>query len=492
MTNSLSLNSEVWAYIRCSSDEQADKGLSVAGQRQAIIDYALQHGLAVSRFYIDEGLSGTTDEREQFQLMIADAAHERPAIILLWSWSRFARNENDAMFYKAWLRRQGIEITTIQDDIPHVDGFETIIESLIHWRDAQKSRQISADSRRGQQTLARMGYVPSGGPPPRGYRVEIEEREIEGKTRALRRWVPDPELWPLARKAWEMRLRGASYRQIIQETGLYKSPGCLSTFFSNTAYKGELWFGGTLIELEPVVSPEEWERVQTMKHTRHPRRVASQHLLSGLLKCARCGRSLVGRHTPATVRNDGYRRKEFRYYVCSRRENRHECSLPRLNARELEAAVVNFVMDDVLTEESLARYLDRIASEIEAERPALEARLSVLRREQQEVQGRISRLLDALETVGGSQVVQRLKERQAKLAALEIQTSELETRLAGLDEAATQANLRELRERLTRALAKGPPQEARQALASLIEEIVVDEQELRVRYRYPFVAATRV
>jgi hypothetical protein len=97
-----------------------------------------------------------------------------------------------------------------------------------------------------------MGYVPSGSRPPRGYKVEFEEVEIEGRRRKVRRWVEDPELWPLVRRAWEMKLAGMSHRRILEETGLYKSPGCLTTFFRNPSYKGELVFGGTVIRV-PVV-----------------------------------------------------------------------------------------------------------------------------------------------------------------------------------------------------------------------------------------------
>ncbi len=156
----MATSSEVWAYIRVSSEQQADQGLPVAGQREAIVEYAKRHGWTVSRFYVDEGISGTTDDREQFQLMLADAATDRPTAILLWSWSRFARNENDAMFHKASLRRQGIEIHTIQDDFPRSTASRRASESLIHWRGRPEEPRDQRQARRGQQTHVRMGYIP--------------------------------------------------------------------------------------------------------------------------------------------------------------------------------------------------------------------------------------------------------------------------------------------------------------------------------------------
>ncbi len=48
----------------------------------------------------------------------------------------------------------------------------------------------------------------------------------DGTPRIVQRWVPDPETWGLCRQAWEMRVNGASYRQIHEATRLMGSIGC--------------------------------------------------------------------------------------------------------------------------------------------------------------------------------------------------------------------------------------------------------------------------
>lgn len=159
-----------WAYIRVSGNAQADRGLPVAGQREAIQTYATAHGITVIRWFIDEARPGSNDRRDAFQEMMY-AAHATPApmgVILLWSWSRFSRSQTDAHYWKASLRRHGVQIRDVSGETPEVPGFEYVLESLIHWKDQQRLQEISHDARRGQQTLARMGYVPSGcRPPPR-------------------------------------------------------------------------------------------------------------------------------------------------------------------------------------------------------------------------------------------------------------------------------------------------------------------------------------
>lgn len=491
---SLGPGSEVWAYLRVSGDEQADRGTPILGQRQAIEAYCAQHGYFLARIYTDEAISGSSDDRPQFQLMMADAAASNshgPAAIVLWAWSRFARNQNDAMFWKASLRRQGIEIVTIEDDIPRVDGFETIIESLIHWKDEQKLHEISVQSKRGQQTLARMGYIPAGGPAPRGYKVVIETGEVGGKVRHLRRWVPDPEIWPVVRRAWEMRLAGASYHQIIRETRLYKSAACLNTFFMNSVYKGEAHFGDTTIPIEPVVTAEEWELVQQNRMYRggsHARQIVSQFLLSGLLKCGRCGSMLSGGHTPDRVRRDGYRRQAWRYYQCTKRHNQKACDMPQIKAVAVEQAIVDFLFEQVFTPQALAYYQEQIEAKISAERPDIQARLELLRNELWDVEGRIQRLLDALED--GRSVSDRLALRETEAAALRQEIAALEYQVSGMRPATT-ADVDGLADELRAALAEGPVAEARALVASVISEIIVEDGAvLRVRWRLPFGVST--
>ncbi len=287
-----------------------------------------------------------------------------------------------------------------------------------------------------------------------------------------------------------MRLAGASYHEIIAATGIYRSAACLNTFFSNTAYRGEVHFGGSVIPIEPVVTPDEWRRVESMRRNKasdsHPRRVASVYLLSGLLTCGHCGGAMVGSQSNAKSGAGGYWRKDWRYYICARRHNRRDCDMPRVNARNLEAAIVNFLMERVLTEEALARYADQLASTLEAERPAMEAQLASLLKERRHLKDRIEKLLDAVEDgTGGDSVAGRLREREGELTDVDRHVESLEERLKGLSGSASW-DVTELRTQLREALDQGPRQEARRLVAAIIEEVIVDEEVLRVRYHYPF------
>lgn len=482
----------VYGYIRVSGDAQADRGLPVAGQREAISAYCEGHGLHLAHLYIDEARTGGNDDRAEFQLMMA-AAHETPPPvrgIVLWSWSRFARDQNDAHYWKASLRRHGVDIIDVSGEVPVVDGFEYVLESLIHWRDEQRRIEISHDARRGQQTLARMGYIPSGCRPPRGYRVDFEEVEIQGRQRRLRRWVPDPETWGRARRAWELRLAGASLKAILAETRLYRSVGCFSTFFANSAYKGEASFGGTVVPVEPMVTAVEWARVNANRQKRssgaYARRKGSRFILSGLLRCGLCGAAMNGGHSYTGQRNDGYGRAEWPYYICLTRKNRgaSECSQPYTGASALEAEVVRRLFDEVLTDDNLARQSDRIAREREVELPSLLARRDDLQAELAHTRQTIERLLDNIELSPTSEALAaRLEERERQRDRLTVDIDHLD---AAINAPPPKLDASALRAELQNALDGASPEAQRRLLSTIVAQITVLPKSIELTYRAPF------
>ena len=97
------------AYIRVSTDDQTEH--SPESQLKELKDYAARHDLMIDpqHIYIDAGISGRkAAKRPQFQKMIA-AAKEKPSpfgTILVWKFSRFARNQEESILYKSLLRRE--------------------------------------------------------------------------------------------------------------------------------------------------------------------------------------------------------------------------------------------------------------------------------------------------------------------------------------------------------------------------------------------------
>ena len=103
----MSKHKKGFIYARVSSEVQVEKGLSIPSQLELTRNYAREHEIEIIREFVDEAESATTDQRPQFQAMIAECKKEDCDIdcIIVWKLSRFARNRFDSIAYKRLLNR---------------------------------------------------------------------------------------------------------------------------------------------------------------------------------------------------------------------------------------------------------------------------------------------------------------------------------------------------------------------------------------------------
>ena len=112
---------EAALYVRVSTDKQDE--LSPDAQIRLGREYCQKNGLHLYNQYIyqEHGISGRkADKRPQFLKMIADAkSQEHPFdVILVWKYSRFARNQEESIVYKSLLRKQcGVDVVSISEPL---------------------------------------------------------------------------------------------------------------------------------------------------------------------------------------------------------------------------------------------------------------------------------------------------------------------------------------------------------------------------------------
>ena len=152
------------AYIRVSTDDQVE--LSPASQLVEIRKWAAANGYFVPDEYVfvDEAKSGRkVTGRDDFRRLIATAKTKPKPFdaILLWKFSRFARNRDDAVYYKSILRKQ-LKIDVISIKEPIEDGkMGVIMESMIEAMDEYYSINLAEDVKRGMEEKHRRGELQS-------------------------------------------------------------------------------------------------------------------------------------------------------------------------------------------------------------------------------------------------------------------------------------------------------------------------------------------
>jgi site-specific DNA recombinase len=417
-----------WAYTRDSGGDDQ----SVDDQNRAVDRYCREQGHILERLFCDRARPGSSVAgREQFQAMIhlvrSLPAEQLPAAIVFWSFSRCARDFDDAQYYKADIRRRGVAVESIADDIP--DGpHGRLIEAIIDWKNAQFLEDLSRDVQRGLQDLARQGYAP-GGFPPRGYLAEKIQIGIknDGDPHYASLWVPDPDLVPRVKQAWQMRAQGATYSEIHTATRIFGSTNSYACMFRNKTYLGVRKCGD--IEVpdahEPLISREIWDAVQaTMQKRpgrgeswdRHPRRVSSPFLLTGLARCAYCGSAMS-----ASATNLKTRPNPWPYYICGKKKRKgyNSCEGRYIQAHNAERVILEAVIDQVLGTEYVDELVEAVNGYLDQDIADVDVQIDRVHAKIRDVDHAIEGLLDLAEKYSAETAGERLLRREAERKALE-------------------------------------------------------------------------
>ncbi len=231
-------------YARVSSDRQ-DVDLSISAQLRELREYASRNGHIVVREYVDEAESGRSIDRPGFKQMIAAARHKPPPFraILVWKLSRFARNREDSIIYKSLLRKQGVQVISINEPLENTPSGR-LLEGIIEVIDEFYSANLSQDVVRGMRESASRGFYP-GSPVPYGYRrVKIQDGDTQRS-----KLEPDPVTAPVVERMFRQCLSGKGLMEITRElnadglttrTGRPWSKTTVHKILRNEAYTGVL------------------------------------------------------------------------------------------------------------------------------------------------------------------------------------------------------------------------------------------------------------
>lgn len=414
----------VFPYCRDSGGDDQER--SVGDQRHEIQAWIDERGFQVGRWYVDEAKSGTKDTRDQFQQMIVDALRERPDVVITWNFARWARSMDHAQYYRSMLRRAGIDVVSLVEQVPE-GPMGRVVEAVIDLSNELYIETLRRDIRRGQMSLLSRGFIP-GGNIPVGYRpvYSVTGRKRDGTERVGYKLEVDEEVAPMAAKVFQLRATGASYAEIHDETGLLRTRQGYRYVLENPAYKGIYrWNGHLFSGLVPaIISPELWESAQKGL-VLHPRTAASDFLLTKLLRCRFCGSPMCG--TAARVDTKAEPKKLYRYYICTSQNSLvadGSCTQRRVRADDLERAVIQLVLSDLLEPDVFSRLL-RAAREAAGADAQMDRRNKVMR-DITQAERAISDLLDmAGSGIATAAILAKVKQREDELVNLRRQYTEL-------------------------------------------------------------------
>lgn len=297
-------------YIRVSTEDQVE--YSPDSQRKLLVEYAKSHDMILPNEYIfsDEGISGRSAKRPEFQRMIG-IAKQKPTpfeVILVWKFSRFARNREDSIVYKSMLRKQcGIDVVSISEPTGD-DKMSVLIEALIEAMDEYYSINLAEETRRGMTERAKQGGAM--GSPAYGYKVKDKQL------------IRNDETAPIVQKIFQDYVNGKPILVIAKELNslgiLTKANGKwaidnIRKVLSNPTYIGTSHWtpngrDGSITKdtisvensHEPIIDKKTFEKAQEKLekakkiYTKNAHRNHGiMHPMKGIARCANCGKTLT-------------------------------------------------------------------------------------------------------------------------------------------------------------------------------------------------------
>ncbi len=312
---------KVCAYARVSTDKN-DQANSYESQHRYFTEYISQHAdWQFAGIYADEGVTGTsTKKRTGFNKMIADANNGLIDLILTKEVSRFARNTVDTLSITRSLKKRGVYVIFVNDNINTADNDGELRLSIMATIAQDESRKTSERVKWGQKRRMEQGVV--FGRDMLGYNVKNgelflneEEAEIvriifhkfadEGKgTHVIARELREAGIHPMRVKEWSNTvilrlLRNEKYVGDLCQKKTY-TPDYLSHEKKyNRGAEEKVYIRDHHPEIA-IIDRDLWDRTQAELARRSPSpetkaKHSNRYWCSGKLWCGECGGHFISR-----------------------------------------------------------------------------------------------------------------------------------------------------------------------------------------------------
>lgn len=404
-------------YARYSSHNQRD--VSIEQQIEACRKHAAELGLTIIATYEDRAISGRTDNRPAFQRMMHDAENGKFSYVLAWKSNRMGRNMMQAMVNESRLMDCGIKVYYAEEDFDDSAAGRFALRSMMNVNQFY-SDNLAEDVRRGLMDNA--SKCMANGKQPLGYK-----RGEDGKV------VVDEPAAAIVREVYTRVASGELFTDIARDLNRRgiktadKGEWNKNSFHrlcSNEKYRGIYIYGDVRIEggIPAIIDDTLWYKVQEalrvkkLKRNGRHRPGDEDYLLTGKLRCGKCGGYMIGMSGRSKTGEIHY------YYTCQNRRVGHTCDKKNIRRDVIEPAVAQAIKEYCLTDDAIEWIADKTVEYWEKADRNLQ--LDSIEGDLAAVQSSISNVMKAIEM---GVVTETTRDR---LIELEKQRTDLKSKLA--------------------------------------------------------------
>ena len=432
-------------YLRVSTREQGEHGTSLDTQREVLLEAATRDGCIVEPGHIWEDMqSGATMRRSGLQEMLVSVSRGEIQRLYFYVQDRLSRDPLDGLLIARECGLAGVDMYT-KDGLVDQSEIGQLIQHVRGFGASQERRAILERTQRGKWKTAEDGHWPDGN----GRGLYGYDWDLVTKTRVINEeeayWVRMQFNWALEglnRNRITKRLRDAGVRT---KGGILFHHEAVGRLLRNPAYSGVQFFGTRKTATLPdgrkvtefrnpsetkrvdtftpaIITEELFDAVQKKLGVSQPRgkKDGPRYLLTGLVKCASCGGSVVG---SMRARGRGYYRCNSTFNYVNRPKS---CEERYIRAEQLEPLVWDMVSSAIRDPDILIAEIKKASGDAGGNQ---QKEIDKLTQQLKELKAKQYRLLQLF---GEGFVDQGMLESQLK--PIKTMCGEKEATLAGLQE----------------------------------------------------------
>lgn len=473
MTNSTKITA---LYERLSrDDEQQGESNSIVNQKEYLEEYAKRQGFSNIRHFTDDGISGTTFEREGFQKLIAEVEAGNVSTVIVKDMSRLGRNYlkvgfyTDIMFPEKGVRfiavNNGVDSETMGDN-----DFTPFLNIMNEWYAKDTSQKIRAIFKAKMQEGKRVSpSVPYGylRDPKNKQHLIIDPEPAEVVRRIYRLVIEGMGVSAIARTLTDERVLipsayAAEHCPENQHSKNFTSPYTWSTttvcyILDKQEYMGHTVLGKTVLDSfktkkrrkakpeellifpnthEAIIDEETWNTAQKARKTARKEVPNGTYTnrLTGLLYCADCGHRMYYRSPQSQHRPNGKTYDSDNVYICGNYRNIHRnCTAHNVRVSAVESLIATSICEVCgFALEHEEEFLKKVR---EMDGKANERVIAESRNEKQTASRRINKLNELIKKLYEGNAMGKIPDRHFSrlLEEYDSELNELEARVAELD-----------------------------------------------------------
>lgn len=319
-------------YIRVSTDFQAEEGYSIEAQKEQLSAYCVSKGIKNFEFYIDGGWSGSNIERPEMQRLISDVKDDKISHVIVYKLDRLSRSQKDTLYLiEDVFNPHGVDFVSLNESMDTSTPMGRLMLGILSAFAQLERENIRLRTRMGMKERVKAGLWMGGGRIPFGYDYDKEKGIL----------VPNKDAEKV-RQVYKLYIEGKSPQEIANLLGLKYDRLAYQILIRKSnygiiEYNGEEYQG----QHEPIISKETYDiAMRCMLERSKVRANTSDHLLTGLVCCGKCG---------AKMRYQKWGNKGNKLVCYSQQKSKpylikdSNCDQEKLWADEIEEEVINAV-----------------------------------------------------------------------------------------------------------------------------------------------------